>query len=364
MLLLAGRMQARGSSSYTLRLAEHLPEHGFHGQIVCLSCREITGDHRRNQPICEYPFMGFTLWKWFFSRAATAQFQAWSPRLIHVQTRDCLPVGRWLARTLKAPLVATVHDFLNPRDAFRFPLNQGKVVAVSQAVKTDLVERTKLTDQDVQVVYSGVEIDGEANVASAPRVNHVPVVGTAGPLETVKGQSDFIRAAQCVLGRGLDVEFLIAGSGPEEHNLRRLAETLGVSPHVTFVPYLGEYSDALKAMDVFCLPSLQQGLGTVMFEAMSRGKPVIATRVGGVVDALEDDKTGLIVPPGDPQALAEKILLLLEKPNQARRLAESGRTLIRDRFDVKRMVRETAEIYQQVLDQFQPAQAGASATNA
>ena len=143
---------------------------------------------------------------------------------------------------------------------------------------------------------------------------------------------------------------LIAGAGPEEANLRRLARELGIAQKVTFVPNLSDLNESLAAMDIFCLPSLQQGLGTIMLEPMAMAKPVIATGVGGVYSVVEDGRTGLMVPPSNSQALAEKILDLLNHPDRAGTIGEAARARVVSDFSVEKMIRQTAGLYRELLD--------------
>jgi glycosyltransferase involved in cell wall biosynthesis len=146
-----------------------------------------------------------------------------------------------------------------------------------------------------------------------------------------------------------DAEFLIAGAGPEERNLRRQVQELGIAQHVTFVPAMMDLHNSLMAMDVFVLPSLKQGLGTIMLEAMVRGRPVIATGAGGVYSAVADDQTGLLVPPRDSAALAARINELLRDPLRARRIGRAGRETVIANFPVQRMVEQTARLYRQAV---------------
>src|SRR6185295_7501944 len=145
-----------------------------------------------------------------------------------------------------------------------------------------------------------------------------------------------------------DVEFLVAGGGPEEANLRRLARELGIADKVTFVPYVLCFTDSLAATDIFVLPSLQQGLGTIMLEAMALARPVIATSVGGVASVILHDETGIIVPPQNSGELARRILELLEQPARARALGTRARRLVCDRYHVEGMVEQTANVYREI----------------
>ena len=172
---------------------------------------------------------------------------------------------------------------------------------------------------------------------------HFPVVSTAGPLEAIKGIPYFLGAARQVLASRRDVEFLVAGAGPEEANLRRVARELDIADRVTFVPYVLGFSDSLAATDIFCLPSLQQGLGSIMLEAMALGRPVIATGVGGVSSVIRDGETGLIVPPQNSGELARRIIELLDQPARARAMGAQARKLVVEQYSVDTMVHRTAQ---------------------
>jgi len=200
----------------------------------------------------------------------------------------------------------------------------------------------------VTVVAPGVEC-GESVTGPVLPPGRVPVVGTAGPLEAIKGVPFFLGAAAMVLQSKRDVEFLIAGAGPEEYNLRRLARELGINDHVTFVPNILDFDEAILAMDIFCLPSLQQGIGTIMLEAMALGRPVIATRVGGVYKIIRDNETGLLVPPSDSRRLGERILELLDQPDRARSVGAAGQCEVEEQYSVQQMVLQTVELYREIL---------------
>src|SRR5262249_1220375 len=255
-----------------------------------------------------------------------------------------------LARALQRPFVLTMHEHLAdgmpPRIDRRLCR---RIIAVSESVREDLLTRLRLPPELVTVVSSGVEPSTRDEVPLPPEPGHLPVIGTAGPLEAVKGLPWFLGAARHVLAERKDVEFLVAGAGPEEANLRRVARELQIAGKVTFVPYLQRFTDALAATDIFCLPSLQQGLGTVMLEAMALGRPVIATGVGRVPSVIRHGATGLIVPPGNSGELARRLLELLDQPTRARALGARARQLVMDEYSVENMVRKTVQVYREVV---------------
>lgn len=349
MLLFAGQFAVRGQCAYTLRMAQNLPEHGFRAQVVCPEARIVPAATRQALHIREYPHLLQPVVGRVVLEILLRQLLADPPDLVHAQSMTALRGATWIARELERPLVVTIHDFLRPRSLRIDRRVCQRVIAVSDAVRQHLIEQQHLAPDLVTVISSGVGCQRNEPLEPVLNPSKVPVVGTAGPLEAVKGFPYFLGAAARVLATGRDVEFVVAGAGPEEQNLRRLSRQLGIAQRVTFLPNLSDFSPALEAMDVFCLPSLLQGLGTIMLEAMALGKPVIATKVGGVFQAIRDGETGLLVPPSDSGQLAEKILELLDDPVKARRLGQAARELVAAQFSVGKMVEQTVRIYRDVL---------------
>lgn len=335
---------------YTLRLAQHLAQAGFPAHVISGSICPVALQRFANVSCTEYPYLDVPVWSYIVEREILNEARERKIALVHAQTPGDLPLADSIARALKAPLTVTVHDYLAPRESFRFhPRHGGRVIAVSPSVKADLVKRSGIAADAVKVIHSGVEIPPEDAITASLTAPHMLVVGTVGPLEPQKGQSYFLQAAKIILELGWDVEFIVAGFGPEETRLRRLMRELGIAGRVTFVTYAQPFAEVLAAIDVFVLPSLQQGLGTVMFEAMSQGKPVVATRVGGLSDVLDDGETARLVPPADARQLANAIIELLSNPKRARELAARGRALVAQNFNVEQMVRNTAAVYRKVL---------------
>ena len=348
-LLLAGPMEIRGRCAYTLRLAQRLADCDVAATLVSSDLSRIDAQTRSKIRAREYrrietPLLGCAV-RWGLLR----DLRQAPPDLIHIQTRRALCLGSWLARKLERPFVLTVHDYRSPFE--RVCIDRRwcrRIVAVSPTVRDDLVERQRYPAELVSLIPAGIDVAAQVDCPPVLDPGHVPVIGTAGPLEAIKGVPYFLSAAQQVLSVRPELEFLVAGAGPEEANLRRVARGLGIAEKVTFVPYVNEFTEALTAMDVFCLPSLRQGLGTIMLEAMALGRPVIATQVGGVSGVVHDGRTGLIVPPGNSGALADRILELLRDAPRARAIGAAGRDFVADEFDVVRMVYQTAELYREV----------------
>lgn len=345
-LLVLGAYQLRGSYARAMSLVERLPNARVRLRLVSSDTVRLPAPVRGKLEVRESPYLAWPAAHRVARRFLAADFQSNPPHLVDIQHRGLHGLGAWLARKLKRPYVVTIHDYLRDRERFAVDMNWcRRVIAVSESVRSELLDRTRLPEEMVSVIPSGVmpPLQGDLTHILAP--GRCPVIGTAGPLEAAKGLQYFLRAAAQVLKSHPDAMFLIAGSGPEERSLRRLATELQVSHALTILPNLNDFGPALKAMDIFVLPALKQGLGSTMLDAMARGLPVIGTESGGVFSVVEDGVSGILVPPSDEEALAEEVRLLLEDPERARRLGAAARQHVLERFHVDRMVESVLETY-------------------
>src|SRR5438552_6944920 len=238
-LLLAGRFEVRGSCAYTLRLAPRLGEQGISARLITPDARLVDAPLRSRLKIQEFRRLNTPLWGELVLRFLLNDVRREPPQLIHVQSRRALAHGNWHARRLDRPFVLTMHEHLGPGSRIHVDRRYcRRIIAVSESVRDDLVARLALPPDLVTVIPSGVETAPKTDWPRPLEPGHVPVIGTAGPLETVKGFPYFLGAARQVLDVRTDVEFLVAGAGPEEANLRRVARELGIADKVTFVPYV------------------------------------------------------------------------------------------------------------------------------
>jgi len=350
-ILLAGELRMRGGTAYTLRLKRGLPDYGFDVSLIAEHAGQLSRDICRELGVREVTHMTTPILNRVVLPLLVAEYEDRKPpQLIHIQSRKMLRPGMRLASLWKVPCIVTMHDYLGEREQFRiYPEICRKVIAVSDSVRNDLLARTGLDPNLVQVIRSGVDLDESTEGEILPP-GRPPVIGTAGALDRIKGVHYFLGAAQKVLQQFPDAQFLVSGSGPEEDRLRELSRSLSIDKQVTFVPSLNDFSAAIQAMDIFCLPSLKQGLGSIMLEAMARGRPVIATKTGGVYSVVQDQVNGLIVPPGDIESLAQHMIELLKDPVRARELGEAGREHVRKEYSVDRMLEQTAKLYRELLE--------------
>jgi glycosyltransferase involved in cell wall biosynthesis len=179
------------------------------------------------------------------------------------------------------------------------------------------------------------------------------VVLIVGHLSEVKGYPEFFRAAARVAGRRSDVAFLALGeetadAGYREH-LVRLVDSLNLTQRVHFLGWRADVAQVLQAADVMVLPSRAEGLPLAILEAMACGKPVVATRINGVPEAVIDGRTGILVESGDEEAIAGAILRLLDQPGLARTMGDEARRVVEQHFSIDRFVRQVEDLYDDIL---------------
>jgi glycosyltransferase involved in cell wall biosynthesis len=224
-----------------------------------------------------------------------------------------------------------------------------KLQAVDFAIATSPSVAKRVKTVPVEVVYPGVPMSRfQAERHSQPTRDGY-IVGTAARLVALKGIIYLIQAVSLLRSKFSNVRLEIAGSGPEESALREEVKKLGLADCVKFLTWQTDIAPTLARWDVFVLPSIEDASPIAVIEAMAAGLPVIATNVGGVPDIVEDGKTGLLVPPADPVALAESLARLLGDPGERQQFGLAGRARAREKFSQESMVSAVAAIYDRLL---------------
>jgi glycosyltransferase involved in cell wall biosynthesis len=175
-----------------------------------------------------------------------------------------------------------------------------------------------------------------------------PVVGTVANFKAHKGYEYLLKAAVLVKREVSDTRFVLVGQGPVEERVREQARRLALDGTVTFAGFREDAPRVAATFDIFALASTAEGLPIALLEAMAVGKPIVATRVGGLPEVIDHDREGVLVPPGDPKALADAILALLADPSLRQRLGEAARKRATD-FDIRKAVRRMESVYEELL---------------
>jgi L-malate glycosyltransferase len=207
--------------------------------------------------------------------------------------------------------------------------------------------------------FEAARVTGTRQALGIP--DEAPIVALVARLNSKKGVEDFIDAAAIISWNRPDVRFLIVGAGHVAHRgtftedigyrqtLVDRAKRLGLQDRVLLTGYRADVPALLAEAAISVLPSHSEGLSNTLLESMASGIPVVATRVGGTPEAVEHGVTGLLVPPSDPQSLAESIGRLLSDAKFAARIGAAGRQSVRDRFGMDRMVHATEQLYLDLL---------------
>ncbi|MCZ6634507.1 MAG: glycosyltransferase family 4 protein [bacterium] len=206
-------------------------------------------------------------------------------------------------------------------------------------------------------IYNGIDVEG----FSAPQGNHLelreslgvspdaPVCISVGRLVPVKGQDDLLVAFQKAHLVCPDLHLWIVGEGVLRSELEDLAQNLGIAPQVRFLGWQDNVAPFLDAADLFVLPSLNEGLGLVLVEAMAKQLPVIATRVGGVPEVVAHGQTGLLVPSQSPSDLARSIVQLVQNPAGRKKMGQAGLERAKGHFSIQSTVGQTEALYHDLL---------------
>lgn len=243
-------------------------------------------------------------------------------------------------------------DLRAPAERFlhRFALRLAKHVVVnSEAVKERIIEGHGIRPGRVSVVPNGVDLSRFSPGPPRAHSSNGLVVGAMSNLRPEKGLPDLVRAVGLVRELGRDVRLVIHGEGPMRKDLAGMVAGLKLEPWVSLPGSTREPEVALRELDVFVLPSLSESCSNGLMEAMATALPVIATSVGGNVDLVQHEVTGLLVPPGDAPALAQAIVRLADDRALAAGLGERARTHADSVFGMDRMVARTEQLYARSL---------------
>ncbi len=250
--------------------------------------------------------------------------------------------------TISAPEWLIKHRLLAYRFAMKFC---SKVVSVSHATAKWLVDERGLSENQITVIPYGVnlelykqgrspELREELGISADARV-----VGVVARLHPQKGHCYLIDAAQKVVEDHENVVFVFAGDGELRKPLEEQVAEANLSNHVKFLGFRSDVKELLTTFDIFCLPSLYEGLPNVILEAMACALPVVATSVDGTVELIDDGSTGFLVQPKQPQTLASRISALLDDADLRQRFGQQGRRKVEEQYSLRMQVENFQNLY-------------------
>jgi glycosyltransferase involved in cell wall biosynthesis len=234
-----------------------------------------------------------------------------------------------------------------------------RVLAVSEEVKRFCIDADRIDAKKISVVYNGVDL---RHVASSAQANPFAdtewaagashIITCVANIRKVKGIDVLIRAAQRVCRELPRAVFVVAGSLYERdysQEMHEMVRAMGLEKNFKLLDFVGDPVPLLKMSNAFCLLSRSEGFCNALLEAMACGVPSVVTRVGGNPEAINDGENGFMVPVEDDVAAAEKLLFLLQNPEQAIKIGQSGQTAAQTRFSAETMIQKLISLYRELL---------------
>lgn len=296
----------------------------------------------------------------------------YNPLIVHTHSSKAGLMGRLAAKLAGTPIIVHTphgHVFFGYFGPFKTKLFiifeklasriTDKIVALTNREKKDHI-LFKIAEEDkFSVIYSGIELNILKESSSEEKQNlkkelGIPenslIVGTAGRLVPVKGPEFLVKASKYIISKYPDTYFMFTGDGPLEQDLKRKALEMGISDNIIFLGWRDDLVKIISIYDIFVLPSLNEGMGRVLVEAMALGKSIVASNVGGIPDLVIHGKNGFLVPPKNPKQLAKYIQVLLEDKDKREKMGLAGKEMAYN-FTSERMVEKIANLYKKLLTQ-------------
>jgi glycosyltransferase involved in cell wall biosynthesis len=370
------RSATGGMKEHVISLLKNVNREEFDLSLACPSTSQVGAMARElGLPVFPVEINGsITPWQdgWDTVRLAGI-IKQWGAQVVHAHGAKAGLLARAACLMLrKRPAtVITAHNFVYTGSlrGWQQKLFQGaenslltltdRVIAVSQSLREEILASQAITPDKVCTIYNGLDVQDYSTISAKQEAKkkakqrlglnpQLPVVGTVGRFAPQKGLAYFIKMVACLEQQLPGMQYLIVGDGPLRGNVESMAKGLGVRENITFTGYLSDIIPALKAMDIFIQPSLSEGLGITVLEALASRLPVIATAVGGLPEIITHGENGLLVPAGSGRLLADQVLSLCSDPQYAQSLASRGFEQVAKKFSLSEMISATEAVYREV----------------
>ena len=285
--------------------------------------------------------------------------------VVHVHTgKDYLPASIAVRLAKRAKLVLTRHVLFPLKPAQKILLaNVSRAIAVSSAVEVSL--QKTFSHEKIITIPNGIEVDNWANVDKKKLSeefrfeNNIAfdsiVIGTVGELKHLKGQQDFILAAQIVAKTFADTHFIVVGKDNSydrsfRRELKRLVKTFDLEKRFTWFDWIEDTKPLLSSLDIFVSPSHSESFGLAILEAMASGCAVVATETEGAKEIIEHEKSGILTAVKDPVKLAGSVSALISDEEKRIEMSVSAQKRAAANFGLEKMILRTEEVYKELID--------------
>lgn len=274
--------------------------------------------------------------------------------------------GTIAARLAKVPvIISTVHNqeryLINPivkiLEKWIISPIDDTIIVVSEGVKRFLIKTCGIQEKKIKRVYYGInlgdiKIDKYKDIRQKFGIDrNAPLIGCIGRLIKQKGHQYLIQAAKMVMENFPEAKFLIVGKGRLEKKLKKLVKSLSLESSVIFTGFREDIYSIIDKLNLMVMPSIWEGFGLVLLEAMALGKPVVATNIGGIPEIIEDGKSGILVKPKDSKGLARAIIKLLQDTTLNKKMQGIAQLSVKERFPLDKMLRDIDKIYSALIEQ-------------
>ena len=283
--------------------------------------------------------------------------------IIHAHVaRDYIPASLACRISKAAKFVLTRHVLFPMKPFHRYALsNAERAIAVSSAVETNL--QNIFPKRKICVIPNGIEItpdiENKQKLREAFRFLHnipfdAPLVGTIGELKILKGQREFVLAANELAKKHPEAHFVVVGKDnginkPFRRELKRLVKIFNLEERFLFLDWIEDMSELLAALDIFVSASHSESFGLAILEAMTNETPVVATETEGAKELLKTGETGTLVPIKNVLEIARAVEDLLENKQKCARFGKNARAFAQTNFSLKKMIEQTANLYREVI---------------
>jgi len=349
-----------GAEKDLLRLLERFDRQQFEPFVVCPSDGPLVKELEQ----LKVPVYPKSLPSWRKLKDIFAlPFAAWALfklirdlkiNLVHANDYWWGPISYIASRLAHVPCVVHIRQEVEPRRIKQYWFKKPtRMIAVSDRIRNVVIE-SGVDPAHVTVIYSGINTSLTVNSDAGKKIreqyrlaDNQPVIGTVANLFQRKGYEYLIPAIVEVRRKIPDLHCLIIGEGDPNYYalLMEMVQKQGLNQAITFTGFQSAVLAHIAAMDIFVLPSLMEGFGIVLLEAMMMGKPIVATNVGGIPEIVDDTVTGFLVPQRDSSALAQRILCLLENQKLREQLGSKGKSRVVELFSIDRTVRQLETLY-------------------
>ena len=281
--------------------------------------------------------------------------------IVHAQTRVTQVLASIIKKCSNIKYVSTCHGFFKHTNFGRkiYPAWGDKVIAISESVKRHLVSDFGVDSRKVIKVFNGIELnkyDGllknkDKTVLLKLGLNEKDIIiGSIGRLSSVKGYKYLIEAFRDIASTVDNARLLLVGDGPEKERLKQQINDTGMKNKIIINQGSQKLAKFFSVIDIFCLPSINEGFGLALVEAMASGRACIASNVGGLSELICNEEDGILFDPKSSESIKEAIMILINDKEKRDMFAQKGQVKVRQQISIEKSVAETIEVYKEMID--------------